>query len=1360
MNNRPNLPKNPLRRDGVSQRQRLTPALSPDATHAAQVDERELADFLVLAHRLSEHVHYYKVCGTQPSNSSSNRATSKVSAHPLASWHDGNWRDFFVDYTPVQIALISKTRPQAVRRNYDNLFNLFLERPNCKTLIPILTFWQTSILIPIQIWYETLEIRTPFRATIKGLVNTNLGDSINQIIVLEQTCEPEKMNARSALLALWWTWFVILQRDRTTNASINPTLIDCWFASLVYALIPNIAFYGVFTELFQLPPVPDPGVPFATGSRVSVEADLHSEIDGIFQDLFQVFRQIILQAPTFLDTSLSDRRDHPPHLAMYVAMLDVLQPARDDLNRMTQRHLDFFYRQVLNLPARPATPDYVHLLFELAKPQREYRLVAGTRFKAGKDAMGVELFYALDQDMVVHKATIASLKGLFLDSKQFSDQFSDQVPTDIVQLLESPIANSADGQGGDFPKDQVVQAWLPFGGPRVPTSQTTQMERSQLLQGSPAQLGVAIASDVLLLQEGVRTITLALSLGDVFQDLEPVKEALKQSFEIYLSGEKEWIKAASKTSLDDESPAFIKSVTWNGSNSTLTIGVELPAEVEPVLPYDLEKPIPFDPDVPNLPLTLERSMPVLRIQLTTRAIDSEGRSIYHYLRGVRLTDLTITTDVSEVRNLVVQTDAGVQDATKPFQPFGPRPKAGSTLYIGSQEVFQKPLTKLTIGIEWDELPEGGNFVKHYRGYYLNGEQVVTTLDEDMAKAPAYFENFSATVSRRTKRTWSDDGIQTPYKLFDPLVNPPEQQTLIERNGSQEPLPGELLEPFTTFTPETTGGFLQFVLDRSFLHDEFPTKFATQTLAAAKNFQANDFVNNAVYEIAGASPTLQRYSIQTSGSFPENNNTEDPPITVAPITIKEPYTPTIRSLALGYTAQAKLADVQLFQLHPFGGFEAISEDAPYPLFPQFTNEGELLIGIADLDPPTALPLLFQVAEETADTGLRRTEEFKPMWFYLKDNSWESLGDRISSDTTNGLIRSGIVNLGIPEDISKAKTTILDPTLHWIKVSMPARSRTVCHIIGVHPQAARVTFMDSGNDPSHLAQPLPAGSIAKLEKPQAAIKGIEQPYASVDGRVQEPPSQFYTRVSEHLRHKGRAVTIFDYERLVLEQFPDIYKVRCLNHGQFDDGTNELFELAPGAVTMAVIPDLAQRSTTDDLQPKVNINRLQAIEAYLTSLSSSWATVKVVNPQYEPIRVSFEVKFRSPFAANFGYYRRELERAIVGFLTPWTVDQGADIHFGGKVYRSAILNFVEEQEYVDYVVNFTMFHNKQTNVREAIASTARSVLTSVPYDNSTMGHIITEHKEQALAPNVPLKPGILGYEVLDNLIIGPDPEESGNE
>jgi hypothetical protein len=69
--------------------------------------------------------------------------------------------------------------------------------------------------------------------------------------------------------------------------------------------------------------------------------------------------------------------------------------------------------------------------------------------------------------------------------------------------------------------------------------------------------------------------------------------------------------------------------------------------------------------------------------------------------------------------------------------------------------------------------------------------------------------------------------------------------------------------------------------------------------------------------------------------------------------------------------------------------------------------------------------------------------------------------------------------------------------------------------------------------------------------------DAPYPSFGGRVTEDNAEFYNRVSERLRHKDRAITIFDYERLVLESFPDIYRVKCIDH------TDEGCELAPGHV-----------------------------------------------------------------------------------------------------------------------------------------------------------------------------------------------------
>ncbi|PAX53004.1 hypothetical protein CK510_16220, partial [Brunnivagina elsteri CCALA 953] len=402
MNIRREPPKNPLIRDGVSQGQRQLPSLSPDFV---KIDEGDLADFLIFAHKLSERVSYYKDDNIK----------------------DGNWQEFFTNSTSVQIALISKTRAERVKDEYRTNLDNFLKNRDNKTLKPILSGWR-DVLLRIQKWYENLEDYTPLKSMIRGLVQTNLRETLKRMQSFE-----------------------LVAQESSTK------------------------FYEDFAQVFDLQISFDLEAAQILLKGTVLEA--RAELDVVFQTLFQNYRQIIQLAPKYLRDSLEKRQDHPPHLSLYFAFWEVMQPARDDLNRMTQRHLDFFYRHVLQLRDRIAEPDHVYLIFELAKSQTEYKLGADTRLLAGKDASGVELFYQLDAETVLHKAQIASLKGLFLDSQEIA---TGEEPSNLLGLYYSPQVNSFDGEGGDFPKEQIVKAWLPFG------NQTRK----------PAQLGLAIASQI------------------------------------------------------------------------------------------------------------------------------------------------------------------------------------------------------------------------------------------------------------------------------------------------------------------------------------------------------------------------------------------------------------------------------------------------------------------------------------------------------------------------------------------------------------------------------------------------------------------------------------------------------------------------------------------------------------------------------------------------------------------------------------------------------------------------------------------------------------------------------------------------
>ena len=205
----------------------------------------------------------------------------------------------------------------------------------------------------------------------------------------------------------------------------------------------------------------------------------------------------------------------------------------------------------------------------------------------------------------------------------------------------------------------------------------------------------------------------------------------------------------------------------------------------------------------------------------------------------------------------------------------------------------------------------------------------------------------------------------------------------------------------------------------------------------------------------------------------------------------------------------------------------------------------------LEPSTNIQILFQLAEATADTEGGRADV---KWHYLsKNNDWKDLrkGFEILEDATNGLTVSGIIKLAIPEDIgdkdvdNQAITQMPTGQL-WLKVTAAEHTRAVCDTLGVFTQAVRATArFTEGSDLHRLNVPIAAESVAKLAVEDAAIKQVTQPFDSFGGQIEETGNTFYLRVSERLRHKGRAAMPFDYERLLLYAFPTIYKAKCIPH-----------------------------------------------------------------------------------------------------------------------------------------------------------------------------------------------------------------------
>jgi hypothetical protein len=271
---------------------------------------------------------------------------------------------------------------------------------------------------------------------------------------------------------------------------------------------------------------------------------------------------------------------------------------------------------------------------------------------------------------------------------------------------------------------------------------------------------------------------------------------------------------------------------------------------------------------------------------------------------------------------------------------------------------------------------------------------------------------------------------------------------------------------------------------------------------------------------------------------------------------------------------------------------------------------------------------------------------------------------------------------------SENTVMPTGMHWIKATIAKNSRAVCETTGIHPHAVNVVFTNAeANNKLRLSKPLQAGSISKLEVADASVKSVIQPYESFGGLVPEIEQQFYVRVSETLRHKGRAIQAFDYERLVLQAFPQLFKVKCINHSlalNAHEYKND-FPYAGGYVMMVVIPDLNKLKAGNSYEPKAPVSLLEDIGEFIRRRTSPFVRFRAMNPRYEQVDLCIKIRLQKGKDEN--YYKEQVREDLRIFLAPWAVGDYYKMTFGQCVYRSDLIQFLETRDYLDFIGDLRM-------------------------------------------------------------------------
>lgn len=630
--------------------------------------------------------------------------------------------------------------------------------------------------------------------------------------------------------------------------------------------------------------------------------------------------------------------------------------------------------------------------------------------------------------------------------------------------------------------------------------------------------------------------------------------------------------------------------------------------------------------------------PVVRVRL--RKTDF---AVYKFLQSVKFGRIDIQVSCENAAAVLLSNDFGTLDANKASQAFGYSPVVGSNLYIGLEEIFYKPLSSLKVNIAWKGVPE--NFPVYYEGYTGDTNSLVTNNADFKVKALI-----------RSCKEWKIISGSDNKDQFPIFRQPMEFDVAAYFRNKQSALAGV----------ENEDGLLCLSIsspDKAFGHALFPR-------------------------------VLTKASIQQA----QGKDVQIP---------NEPYTPVIESVRVSYTAAEFMhigdqkAGMQFYYMEPFGirpVIPGIYSDGKFPalLSDTLLDSGYLYIGLNGVEPPVQISLFFAISEEsTAEKG---TVTFS----YTEAENWKYfLPNQILSDTTAGLQQTGIMTLQLPESISMHNPAM--PAGHfWLRISVREKAENFDRILDIRPNAILAKREMEPVPVTYNLNKLPPDSVKSFLPAIKEIRKITQPYPSFSGRAAENSQARFTRISEMLRHKNKAVTAWDYEHLVLENFPEIYKVKCIRHS-----ISKTDQRMPGHVHIIVIPKIMHGERRRLFKPVAGRNLLNSISHYIDSVKSAHVQAEVTNAVFVEIKIVAQISFKH--AMEEGFYINKLQRDLEDFLSPWAFRDDIEVQLGSKLHLSSVISFIETREYINFIDRISWEKNGEPIRDQEIILDQKSVVVS---------------------------------------------------
>lgn len=712
----------------------------------------------------------------------------------------------------------------------------------------------------------------------------------------------------------------------------------------------------------------------------------------------------------------------------------------------------------------------------------------------------------------------------------------------------------------------------------------------------------------------------------------------------------------------------------------------------------------FDPSAPALVGEEEPDTP----RLILRAAQAPRVCPVSFMERYTIKAIEIRTNVTGLRKLASFSDDGPVVTDQTFQPFGPQPQDGATFQLGCAEMGRKPVTDIALSLGWADMPDPiGGFEAHYADYGKNAPIPKPEVTVDYLSG----DGWKPVITSPKPLFFNDDitgSLQADWRVGGRITGHPLPADGTVRAGeykSRQSIRAGLLRLTLT---GTGGGF-----------------------------------NAAHYPQALVRAMRPRLL----------------PLGTRPIP-KRPFVPTVARISLSYSAASTMqlsalesarSGESVTQISPFGAVPVFPERSlrAVRLLPKRLGYGQLSLQISGPRATGPLAIAFDTSKAA---HLRRVPNPNPLrWFYLAKGGWTALPDTaLSADTTAGLMRAGLVLMDLPED---ATTTSPEMPAGGVWIAAVAMEPD----LDTFPALGEITVNGVwARRVADTARPDAPGRTWSFAPAQPGVKTLRALTSPVALRPPEAPGAFTARMSERLRHRKRAVTPWDVERLILQEFPEVYMAKCLPHLTHGEAAP-----APGHMTL-----VALRTPPPDAPAHApclfDVAALAQMQSFLKTLATDFAAIEVVNPSFERLQVRAKVVLKAH--REEGAMARALKDEIARYLSVWTAPPALQ-RFGWQLNAQLLSAFISEQPSVEQLSEFSVLHlsgddtahfellDTAQDTRDRRGLYGPSVRPRAPWalPLSARDHMLTLRSARTDAPPSPTSAGVGTLGVGDMLIVG---------